>query len=644
MRWKLLEPVIIGNKIMRNRIIMPAMETRMSTIYGDVKPEMIDYYAARARGGTGAIIVENTYIDELSSRSSLSSSGLYSDHLIAGKNLLAEAIKESGAIAIIQLSHGGRQSAEGSSKYQPVAPSRVMCSQTRRIPHKLTIKEIVKIEDEFAEAALRAKKAEFDGIEIHGAHGYLICSFLSPLTNLRNDKYGGGLKNRGRFAKNIIEKIRDITGLNFIVGYRISASEYIKGGLEIEESCSFVKSIQNNIDYISVSAGIYESPGFWISDPTYIPPGKLIPLAKEMKKNVDIPVIAVGSFNPELAEITLNKKYADIIAFGRALIADPQLPNKLMEGKDIDIKPCIRGNEGCVSRFKTGCPIRCEVNPSCGREAYLSKRKIEKPKKILIVGGGLSGMEAARVADSMGHNVTLMEKEDKLGGHLNECTMQEFKFDTFRYFRWLKNQMKKSSVKIWLNTNATPALIKRENPDALIIAIGSEYIYPEIKGIENALMADKVLMDSSIVGERAIIIGGGLVGSETALSLALKKHKIIILEMSDVIAERHELTSREAMIQRLQNENVDIFTGQTVKEIGKGYVVTADKNGNSNVLEADTVIIAVGLKSRKALEFANIIPNTIFIGDCVEAQKIYNCVHEAWNVIINIISKDNILS
>jgi 2,4-dienoyl-CoA reductase-like NADH-dependent reductase (Old Yellow Enzyme family)/thioredoxin reductase len=644
MKWKLLEPITIGNKLMRNRIIMPAMETRMSTISGDVKPEMIDYYAARARGGAGAIIVENTYIDDLSSRSSLSSSGLYSDHLITGKNLLAEVIKEGGALAIIQLSHGGRQSIKSSSKYEPVAPSLVMCSVTKRMPRELTIREIIKIEDAFAEAAFRAKQAGFDGVEVHGAHGYLICSFLSPLTNLRTDKYGGGLENRGRFAKNIIRKIRDKVGVDFMVGYRISASEYIKGGLEIEEACSFVKSIQNNIDYINVSAGIYESPVFRVSAPTYVPPGELIPLAREMKKNVNIPVIAVGSFNPKLAEQVLKQRDADIIAFGRALIADPQMPNKLKDGREADVRPCIRGNEGCVSRFKIGCSMRCEVNPACGREAYLTIRKTKKPKKILVVGGGVSGMEAARVADLMSHSVILVEKEDKLGGHLIESTTQEFKINAFEYLTWLKNQLKKSRVRILLNTNATPALIKQENPDALVIAIGSEYIYPDIKGAENALIAGDVLKNISIVGKRVIVIGGGLVGSETALALAIKKHKVIILEMTDIIAERHEPVSREAIIRRLQNESVDMFTNHTVMEIGNGYVVAEDKNGNSSILNADTVVLATGLKSRKTSELTNIIPNTVCIGDCVEARKIYYCVHEAWNVIINIISREDILN
>lgn len=636
MNLKLLEPINIGSKVMRNRIIMPAMETRMSTISGDVKPEMVEYYTARAKGGAGAIIVENTYIDNLSSRSSLSSSGFYTDHLISGKKVLAEAIKEGGALAIIQLSHGGRQSAARANKCQPAAPSPVMCRVTRRMSRELTIEEIIKIEDSFAEAALRAEKAGFDGVEVHGAHGYLICSFLSPLTNLRKDKYGGPLVNRGRLAKNIIRKIREITGKDFIVGYRISSVEYIEGGLELEEARDFVKSIQSEIDYINISAGIYESPEFFISSSAYLSPGELISLAAEMKKNVDIPVIAVGSFNPELAESVLNDGNADIIAFGRALIADPLMPYKLKYNKKEDIRPCIRGNEGCISGFKTGCPMRCEVNPACGREAYFKMNKTLEPKKVLIVGGGVSGMEAARVADLIGHKVILVEKENRLGGHLTESTKQEFKYDTYYYLTWLKRQIEKSGISVMFNTDTTKVLIKKINPDVLIIAAGSEYFYPDIKGAQNALLAKDILEESVKADKKVAIVGGGVIGCETALTLSQKKHTVTILEMKNTIAEGHETESREVLIRRLKDESVRIYTDFKVIEIRKDFVLAKDRHGHIKSFKTDTVVLATGLKSKKITEFLNIIPETVCIGDCIKPRKIYNCVHEAWNAAINI--------
>ena len=643
MKWKLLEPAFMGSKSIKNRIIMAPMETRLNTISGDITSEMIDYYTERAKGGAGTIIIENTFVDNLASRSSLISSGIYSDHLIAGKNILAEAIKENDVLAIMQLSHGGRQAREGASKYQAVAPSPVMCSVTKRMPRELDLNEIAEIENAFAEAASRAEQAGFDGVEIHGAHGYLVCSFLSPLTNLRADEYGGNLENRGRFARNIINKIRSKTGKDFILGYRISASEYIKGGLEPEEACRFAASIQQSIDYIHVSAGIYESPSFWNIASTYVPSGQLIPLAGQMKKAVNIPVVAVGSFNPQLAEQVLINGDADFIAFGRALIADPQMPKKLNENRAQDIRPCIRGNEGCISRFYSGCAIRCEVNPACGREAHYKIRKVFRPKKVLIIGGGISGMEAARVASLVGHEVILIEKENKLGGHMIESTRQDFKSNEAELLKWIICQVEKNEIKVFLNTFATSETILREKPDALIIATGSEYIRQNVKGFQNAYLPDEILNNISLSGESAIVIGGGMAGAETALTLALANRKVTIIEMLDQIAQKHEPGTREALIQRLKQEQVCILTNHKVSEIDTGCVIASDSNGNIIKIKGDTIILALGLASRTSSDLSGVITNTFRIGDCIEARKIYQCMHEAWNVVINKISEEKLI-
>lgn len=602
MTLKLLEPILIGGSLAKNRIVMAPMETRLSTISGDITQAMIDYYAQRAKGGAGLIIVENTFIDNLASRASLSSSGLYSDHLIAGKNILAEAIQENGALAIIQISHGGRQAREGATAYEAVAPSAVMCSVTKRMPHVLTKDEIVKIEYEFAKAAYRAEQAGFDGVEIHGAHGYLVCSFLSPLTNLRSDEYGGSLENRGRFAANILRKVRSKVSADFIVGYRISASEYIKGGLEPQEACNFVASVQQSINYIHVSAGIYESPSFWSIASTYIPAGQMIPLASQMKKAVNISVIAVGSLDPKLAEQVLQNKEADLIAFGRALIADPFMPKKLKEGRQEDIRPCIRGNNGCISRFYAGCAIRCEVNPACGQEVHFSIDKAKMPKRVMIAGGGISGMEAARVAALMGHKVTLFEKEKTLGGHMVESTKQEFKAGEAELFKWLITQVTKSGARILLNTPVTPEAIVRENPDFLILAVGSKYMRSEISGADNALLAGEVLENSSLAGEKVIVVGGGLVGAETALTLALSGRRVTLLEMTAQIAQKHESGSREALIQSLQRQKVCILTGYTALEIGARHVIAKDASGIALTIDADTVVLATGLISRTYIQ------------------------------------------
>jgi len=376
--------------------VLPPMETRLNMPNGDVTREMIDYYAERAGGGAAALIVENTFIDDKESRSSLISSGLYSDHLIAGKNLLAEAIQDGGALAILQLSHGGRQAIEAATGLQPVAPSAIACKVIGRMPRALEIDEIEVIEDAFADAAERAQKAGFDGVEIHGAHGYLIFSFLSPYSNIREDSYGGSVENRARFARNILRKVRKRVGEDFIVGFRISGTDFIPGGFSLDMACETVPMLEKYIDYIHVSGGIYETSSFGSIVPLYGPMGGLIEHAAAVKKCAQIPVIAVGSLDVPLGEKALRDGKADIVALGRAMIADPDIANKIEQGREEDIRPCFRGHEGCLSRFPAGCTIRCEVNPACGREREYKMQKAAEPKRVLIAGGGLAGMEAAR--------------------------------------------------------------------------------------------------------------------------------------------------------------------------------------------------------------------------------------------------------
>jgi 2,4-dienoyl-CoA reductase-like NADH-dependent reductase (Old Yellow Enzyme family)/thioredoxin reductase len=640
MKQKLFEQITIGTKQSKNRIVMPPMETRMSTPSGDVSQNMIDYYAERAKGGAGVIIVENTFVDNIASRGSYSSSGLYSNHLISGKNLLAEAIKKYGALAIIQIGHNGRQAKEGMNEHEAVAPSAVMCSVTKRMPHALTVPEIIEIEDAFAETALRAQFAGFDGIELHGAHGYLLCSFLSPLTNIRTDQYGGSLKNRSSFASNIIEKIRKKTGKSFIVGYRISASEFIKGGLEPDEACRFVESVQDNIDYVHVSGGIYESTSFWIIAPVYIPGGQLIEHAAKMKSFVNIPVIAVSSITPEMGEEVLKQNKADMIAFGRALIADPFLPKKLLENRKDEIRPCIRGNEGCTSRFPTGLTIRCEVNPACGQESSYKIRRTSSPRKIVVAGGGVAGLEASRISALIGNEVVLFEKTEKLGGHLTEISKLEFKTEELSLLDWLTSQVKKNGVRIFLNTVATPEIIAGEKPDILIIATGSEYIQPSPEEAKFVSTADKIIKNSSLAGEKVIIIGGGIIGSETALKLALEGHSVTILEMTSSIAANQESDCRDALVKRLNDESVDILTGHKVTEIKKGLVKAIDGNGTTVTFGADTIVLATGLVSSRHPELESLAPLSFHIGDCVQPRKIFHCMYEAWNVFKEIFIDD----
>ncbi len=635
-QWKLLEPIRVGHKTFKNRILMAPMETRLSNPDGSSTQEMAAYYAQSARGGVGAIVVENTFVDAKASRSSLVSSGLYNDHMIAGKYLIAEAIKENGAVAILQLSHGGRQANAGATGRPAVAPSNVPCKVMQREPVPLTVEEIREIEDAFADAARRAKQAGFDGVEIHGAHGYLIFSFLSPYTNKRTDEYGGSLGNRGRFARNIAEKIRAAVGDDFIVGLRISGQEYVEGGFTIEEACAFAKTIQNMVDYIHVSAGNYESMAQWMITPMYMPQAPLIPLAEKMKQAIDIPVIAVGALNAELGEKALEEGKADIIAYGRALLADPYLPLKIAENRPDDIRPCVRGHEGCISLFFAGCPIRCEVNPRGGRETTIRLERAGEPVHVVVAGGGIAGMEAARVACKVGHRVTLLERTDRLGGHYIEGSEAKFKTEARELLDWLIRQVEKSGADIKLNVNATPEVIASYRPDVVIVAVGSHYATPPIEGIEKSIRPDEALMQPESAGQNVVVIGGGLIGSETALSLAEAGKKVTIVEMLCDICTQDEPLSQVAMKLRLAELDVNVLTSCRVTQIADGKVMAEKEDGKKLTLSCDKVVCATGLQANDTRAFDGAAPKVFYIGDCVSARKIYNGFHEAWQAVLSI--------
>ncbi|MEM2945303.1 MAG: FAD-dependent oxidoreductase [Thermoproteota archaeon] len=639
--WKLLDPIVVGTMFLKNRIVMPPMCSRLAAPDGSVTPRMIDYYSERAKGGVGLIIVEYAYIDEKESRAAISQLGVHSDHMITGLGELAEAIKNHGAGAVLQICHAGRQTTPAMMGKQPVAPSAVPCKFLGVMPRELTLCEIEEIQDAFAEASRRARQAGFDGVELHGAHGYLMDQFLSPYTNKRSDKYGGSLENRALFALETICKVREKVGSQFTLGYRMSADEYVSGGLTLQETARFAKMLEDaGVDYVHVSAGIYETIHKLI--PTqYIERVHLLHLADGIKKSVSLPVITVGSFDVETAERALKDGKADLVSFGRALIADPELPRKLVEGRIEDIRPCIRGNEGCISRFFLGHTMRCEVNPAAGRECEFTVSPAPRKKRVLVIGGGVAGMEAARVAAVRGHEVTLIEKEGKLGGHSVEASVPKFKEDIKRLINWLSTQVSKAGVKIELNKEATPEMVKELKPDVLIIAVGSDYITPAVQGIDKpwVVTSADVFLGRKTVGERVVVVGGGLVGCETALFIAEElRKKVAIVEMLDEILVGVEPVGVMALKERLGKAGITIHTGWRLEEVIENGIVCMDKTWCRHAIEADTVVLAVGLSARKntVKKFEGLAPEVYVIGDCVQARKIYNAFEDAWRAALTI--------
>jgi len=638
--WKLLEPIKIGKHTLRNRIVLPPMENRLGEGDGFVNKTLLDYYSARARGGAGTIVVQNTTIDDKYSLSAPCQTRIHTDHMISGLSNLAEVIKANGALAMIQIGHGGPQCDPKANPRQPIAPSAIVCKATGVLPREATIADIEEVQDAFAKACKRAQLAGFDGVELHGAHGYLMHSFLSPYTNHRTDTYGGKLENRALFALETIRKVRAEVGDEFIVGIRISADEYVPEGLTLRETGPFARMLEDaGINYIHVSAAIYES-SVHMCQPHYIEKAHLVHLAEGIKKMVTIPVITVGSHDIYTAERALQEGKADLVAMGRALIADPDLPKKLALGKLDDILPCLRQQEGCLTTADTGQPMRCEVNPACGRENDFKIIPALSKKRVLVVGGGIAGMEAARVSALRGHDVTLMEKTDRLGGHLLAASVPDFKQEVKALLEWAIHQVEKGAVKIELNTEATPELIQKLKPEVLILAIGSNYIQPSMPCSHkaNICTASDVLLGKKTIGNRVVVIGGGLIGCEIALYVGEVFNKsVTVVDMLDELFVGLYSSNRKALKARLDKAKVDQHTGWHVDEITATSVLCTDKKWQRHELKADTIILALGLEPAKGgEEFDNLAPEVYKIGDCVKGRRIYNAFEDAWRVALSI--------
>ena len=552
---KLFEPGKIGSLEIRNRIIMPAIHLGYAEKNGAVTQKIIDFYVERAKGGVGLIIVGGCYVDVLGMGLD-NMLGLHEDRLIEGYVKLVEAVKKHGAKIGAQLFHAGRYAYSRVIGAQPVAPSSIPSRMTGETPRELTIEEIKDLEEKYGEAALRAKKAGFDMVEILASTGYLVSEFLSPVTNKRTDMYGGPLENRMRFLLEIVETVRKKVGSDFPISCRVSIDELMKGGNTVEEGKKIVQALENaGVNVINSYAGWHESPRPLIT--MHVSRGEFVHLAEEVKKVVKIPVIAaVRINNPFLAEEIIASGKADFVCMGRPLIADPELPKKALEGKVEDIRPCIACNQGCLDRVFTGLSVECCVNAAVGREAEAKIEPTSKPKKVVVVGGGPGGMEAARVAALRGHKVILYEKNSRLGGQLNLASKPPGREEIQNIVNYLSTQLNKLGVEVKLGVEADVKLIEDLKPDVVIVASGVVPIIPEVEGIEksNVFLAHDVLAEKVKVGDKVVVVGGGGVGCGVAEFLAQKGKNVTIVEMLEKLARDVGITTRWIVLLRLRQK------------------------------------------------------------------------------------------
>ena len=648
---KLFEPGRIGKLSIRNRIVMAPMGIiGLTEPDGRILQRAIDYYVERAKGGVG-LIVTGLFLPILDIEfGPLKEQGFSfvprvdSPDVVPLLSALTDSVHKHGTKIAIQLTAGfgrvlnphllailGIETTIGASAVPNVWDLKVTTRE-------LTTKEVEKLIGSFSTAAEIAKSAGFDAIELHGHEGYLMDQFTTSLWNKRKDKYGGDLDGRLRFSLEIIRKIKETAGKDFPVIYRYAINHYIEGGRGVGESLEIARRLEKaGVDALHVDAGCYDN-WYWPHPPTYQPPGCMVDMAEAAKSAVKIPVITVGKLGyPELAEKIIREKRADFVALGRSLLADPEWPLKVKEGRLEDIRPCIGCQDGCLARVMTGAYISCAVNPATGNEKEFAITPAQKPKSVLMVGGGIAGMEAARVAALRGHRVTLYEKRDRLGGHLIEGSVPTFKSDIRLLNNYYVTQMGKLGVKIKLGKELTLGLIRKMKPDVVVVATGSTQDIPEIPGIEkkNVITSIDLLLGRKKAGNRVIVAGGGLIGCETAIYLAQNGKKVTIVEMLEEIIPNVFEANRQYLFKMLAENGVNVLTNtKMVRVTDDGALVINQCRRYEAKLPADTIVIATGLKPERSLVKAleGKVKELHAIGDCEGPGKIMDAVWGAFDI------------
>ncbi len=663
----LFAPITINRLEIKNRIYMPAMHLGMADNY-QVTDQLIAFYEERARGGAGMIAVGYATVDELSG--STLNIGAHNDEHLPGLGRLAAAIKENGARSCCQINHSGRYNfsffIDGK---QPVAPSAIASKLTRETPKALEIDEIKEIVARFASAAGRVKEAGFDAVEVLSGTGYLISEFLSPLTNKREDEYGGSLENRMRFGLEVMTAIREEVGPDYPVLVRMNGNDFMPQGQGRKELQSYAKALaeEARVDALCINVGWHEARVPQIT--ASVPRGTFAYLSRGIKEEVDIPVIASHRINdPLTAREVIADNMCDMVAMGRSLIADPFLPAKVEAGREKEIIHCTGCAQGCFDNLFKLKHVECLCNPRAGHELTRPVPKADAPKKVMVIGGGAGGMNAAITACDRGHAVSLYEKSDLLGGQLYLAAAPPGRGEFAEFAKDLAVQVKVRNIDLHLNTTVDKAVIEAVKPDHIILATGATPVTLPIPGVDLPHVVDAwdLLLNKAYAGQRVIVVGGGAVGVETALWLAEKgtltdealkflfvnkaetpedlfdlcvkgSKKVTILEMLDKIGKDFGKSTRWGMLQDLSRFGIESRTGTRALEITPtGIKIETDQGVET--LEADTVVLAAGAKSQNSLApmiEETSIPCTL-VGDAKGIGMAFDAVHQGFEAAVAI--------
>lgn len=635
----LFEKIKIGNKYAKNRIVLPPMILGEATPEGFVTQNMIDRYRHIAEGGIGMMVIEGVAVNTPGSKGI---GGLFAcNNNIQGLERISNATKLNNVLTVMQVLHCGRQALpEANDGVQPISVSDIpywMGKKFAPTPRPATLDELEEIKQEFVNAALLAHQADFDGIEVHCAHGYLLATFLSKAANTRTDKYGGSFENRMKYPLEVVKAIREATDPNFVVGARISANYMIPNEPTLDDMRIFAKELEKvGVDYISVSGGTYES--HWKqSPPCYVDRNINGNESHVIKNDVNVPVLVAGGIcYPEEANELVASDKTDLVCMGRAIFADPELPNKLLYGKEEEIRPCIRCNLEFADTFKQH-QARCSVNFQMGREKEYEIRQAREKKSVMIVGGGPGGMEAARVAALRGHKVDLFEKDSDLGGNLIVASAPPHKEEIRRLISYFKNQMKNENIQLHMGVEVDNALIEEIVPDALVIAVGATPLIPPIPGIDRSsvLLGEDVLNHKVEVGDVAVVAGAGCVGIDLVLQLTEEGKKVILVDMADSFGKDLDVISWSAVDVKFKEliyqGQLELRLNTKVIEILDDSITLEDKDGVTK-LEIKNLILALGYKPNDELaeSLSNSVVENYTVGDAIQARRIRQAIHEGF--------------
>lgn len=641
----LCSPITLGRVNFRNRMFSAPMGGTDITADCCVGPRTPGFYELRAKGGAAAVTASELVVHPETDASHMFHLDLATPGCLAGWTFLADAVARHGAVPSVELSHSGQYAGtylvdkdkkKGLAQFGPSDWTR-----PDGIPVKaLTVEQIQDIVKAYGDTAALAKRAGFQMVMIHAGHGWLINQFLSPAFNRRTDAYGDSFENRLRFAWEVLKCVRAAVGPGFPIELRMSGAELFEGGYDLAEGCKIAHCLEDLVDLIHVSAGSYQFGFFRTHLPMFAPHGDNVYLAAEIKKHVSKPVATIGALNDpaQMEEIVASGK-ADVIYMARALLADPELPNKVAAGREDEIVRCLRCFTCMAERPTTGTR-RCTVNPLIGREIEgLDVTPAAVKKNVVVVGGGVGGMRAALTAAQRGHTVTLLEKTGELGGILKSEQALPFKYEMYQLGLTLARQLELAGVEVRLNTAATPELLKYLAPQALILAVGSTPIVPPLPGIggDNVVVVNNYYLEQKKVGNSVVVLGGGLAGCECAVHLGMEGKQVHLVELRDALAVDCNIRHRPILMEQVDKYTTVHLEHAGLKVTEKG-LVCKDKAGQEVLIPGEIVICAVGQRSDRdtVLALRGCAPWVREIGDCARVSNITNAVYQGHHAALDI--------